>query len=292
VQALSSDLSRIDVRYVGGLKVGGPNIDVFIDGECAGGIYAPNYPVQACFVAPGVHAVHVTCNSWRSAAVAFSLSTGECAALECDFAKPSIGDTCWWLAVNSAYLVPIFLGLYLTALATSGLTLVLIFSDFRQKRKTPGAFLYLTRGSIALIGPATGRFMARPRVTLRRAMALVALIAALLAVAVHERRLQRRAEMATRSDQYLSLAKGHADQERFWTEREAQQAVIERLSRERVENLLRLNSSQPGKESVILALDEAKRELDSARAQRAMLAQRAAAEASLKQKYVDAALRP
>jgi len=287
VQDLSDSDSRVDIRYVGALGLVPRGIRVFIDRECAGKLNATDQRVQPFLVTPGFHTVSLKCIVWRSETLDVNLSPGEKATLQFDFGRPKMLDSYLSIAASLAMAPLCMVGLYLTGMAAGGLAIIGFGFAIWREWLTPGAYLSLRPQAEFQLpeGPP-------PRMTIRRWMILVAGIAFLLAVAVEERLMRRRAGIEIRRDTYRALAKMHADYERYWRKSEAQLAELEALSLKRIETLSKLTRLERERNSWKTQLQEAKRDLDALRAERATNAQYAASAAQSKEKYLDAATRP
>jgi len=293
VQDLSDSQARVDIRYVGGLRLIPPRIRVFIDRECAGGLNATDQRVQPFLVNPGFHTVSLKCNVWRSETLDVNLSAGERATLKSGFRRvETLGfqlSIAAWLATSLSSMV----GLPLTGLALGGLGFVALgFASWREYI-TPGAYLYLRpQAELPLPEAPTPRIMQRPRMTIRRWMFLVAAIAFVLGAGVEERLMHRRAEIEIRRDRYRAFAKIHADEESHRRKSESRLAELEASSLKYIESLSNMIRSEPERNPGNTELQEAKQLLDWIRAQRATEAQLAAYAAQSKEKYLDAATRP
>ena len=286
--------SRIDLRHVGGLLPHRPRIRVLIDGERAGELDVRDQTEQAWLVAPGAHTISLSCVFGRSETVDVNLLPGESATLQCGFARPKMLDSYWWMAAWLAMTPLCMAELWLTGLAAGGLALAGLGFIVWPQWTTPGAYLSLrpqTDGQS--LHDAVTDIMQRPRVTVRRSMFLVALIAALLGGAIEERRMQRRSESnKDRQEQYQALAQMHAEQERYARAAETGYATMEAADLKQIELFSAWSSSDPGRESWKKQLEGARQSLETDRGLRAFFAKSATSEAKLKEKYLRAAARP
>ena len=89
VQDLSDSQARVDIRWVDGPQLFLPNVRVFIDRECEGGLKTTDQRVQPFLVMAGLHTVSVKCALWKSETVEVNLSAGERATFKCGFCGES-----------------------------------------------------------------------------------------------------------------------------------------------------------------------------------------------------------
>jgi hypothetical protein len=311
VQDVPDSHSRIDIQYVGVLRIGGPRFRVFIDREWVGELKPPNHRLQACFVTPGSHSISVRNIVWRSQTVDVNLAPGETAALECGFERPRAVAYAFWAVAWIASFPLNMAGLPLTGFAATLLGLLgLGYVSWRQWT-TPGGYLFLRpraeqqlpeflRREAEQESPVTTGRLARrlPRITIRQLMLFVAVLGVLFAVAAHEHRMQRQSKIEAeqrlyrvKQDGFRARAETEADSERFWKRMEAHAADGEALALKRIETLSELTRLEAERESWNTELDKAKRSLAAQRANRANAAQHAETATRLKKKFMEAAER-
>ncbi len=286
MQDISDSQGQVDIRYVGALGLVPRGIRVFIDRECAGELNATEQRVQPFLVTPDFHTVSLKCVVWRSETLDVNLSPGEKTTLQFDFGRPKMLASHLSIAASLAMAPLCLVGLYLTGIAAGGLALVGFGFAISREWLTPGAYPSLRPQAEFQLPEAPP-----PRMTIRRWMILVAVIAFLLAVGVEERLMQRRSEIEIRRNTYRSLAKIDADIERHWRKREAELARLEALSLKRIETLSKLIRLERERDSSNAQLQKVKRDLDALRAQLATNSQDAASAAQSKEKDLEAATR-
>ena len=75
----------MDIRWVAGLQLFPPDVRVFIDRECEGGLNTTDQRVQPFLVMAGLHTVSVKCALWNRETVEVNLLAGERATFKCGF---------------------------------------------------------------------------------------------------------------------------------------------------------------------------------------------------------------
>jgi hypothetical protein len=294
VQDLTDSHSRFVIRDAGAPRTNVSRLRVFIDGQYAGGLDVRRQTARPWLVTPGAHTISLSCVFGRSETVGVKLLPGQTAVLECGFGQLKMLDAYWWIAAWLAMTPLCMAELWLTGFAAGGLGLAGLGFVLWPQWTTPGAYLWL-RPHTEVPSPrhALTDFTLRPRVTVRRSMFLVAVIAGLLAGAIEERRMQSRAENdELRRERYRAFAEMHAEQERYARASEAGYARMEAADLKQIENLPASFSADPGRESLKRQLEGAKQTLDMDRGMRTFFAKSAASEALLKEKYLRAAARP
>jgi hypothetical protein len=298
VQELADSRARLDIRWVGGFQMFLPRVRVWIDCQCEGGLNLTDLRVQPFLVTPGLHSVHVECALWRSETWDVTLAAGEKATFQSGFCRDATARSGLYVATCLGGTLFNTLGLPLTGYVATGLGgVALLFSVWRDS-KTPGSWLFLRpKAERPLLEIPTPHITQRLRMTIRRWMVLVALIALLLASGVQERLTQRRAaierrrevEVATRRERFRYIAQTHADTETFWRKSVARRAALEESIINHIETLLNMSRSGPERVAADTELLYQKQRLELVRNLRAEDAQRAASAAQLKEKYLDAA---
>ena len=291
---LSEFHSRFVIRYARAPRKNVSRVRVFIDAQYAGGVDIRDQTAQPWLVTPGVHTISLSCVLGRSETVRVNLQPGQTAVLDCGFGRLKMLDSYWWMAAWLAMTPLCMAELWLTGLAAGGLGLAGLGFVVWPQWTTPGAYLWL-RPQTEAPSPrdALTDITLRPRMTLRRSMFLVAVIAGLMAGAIEERRMQGRAENdEIRQERFRALAEMHAEQERYAKATEAGYARMETADLKQIETLSAWLSWDPGRESLKRQLEGAKESLDMDRRMRAFFAKSAASEALLKEKYLRAAERP
>jgi hypothetical protein len=283
----------VEVQVVNWPRSVPPTVRVFIDGECIAAL--TNKRVHTFPVAPGVREVRARCRGMRSQAVALALAPGDRAALECGF------DESWrsgfrairlvlWLA---AFPLTALLRLPLTSAAVLGLSAVALGIAIGRTFLAPGACLYLrARAAVPSPGATEPGAPRLPRMTTRRWMVAIAVVAAVLGLAAHERAMQHRAEYRSRRDLYEEQARWFAESEESSKQDEAKWAESERAGLAELESLKTISASRPGDAGVQQKLRELERLLEVVRSIRASNARMRAYFARMKEKYRRAASRP
>jgi hypothetical protein len=213
--------------------------------------------------------------------------------LECGFESPRLRDYFLPIAAHLA-IIPLWKHeLYLTALAVFGLAFVGLGFVMWRQWITPGGYRSLKPLADPRLAQASLRGIKhRPRMTIRRAMAVVAATACLLGIAAEDRRNRRRTEIDVLREQYRFMAAMHAGQETIWTQQQAQMAELEESLVKNVEALSTVIRSDPHEEACKKRLEKAKQMLLDHRVRRASYTRRSGTEAQAKEKYVRAAMRP
>ena len=213
--------------------------------------------------------------------------------LECGFERPKLHDYFLPISAHLA-IIPLWkLELYLTAIAAFGLAFVGLGFVMWRQWITPGGYLSLKPLADPRLNRASLRGIKhRPRMTIRRAMAVVAATACLLGIAAQDRRNRCRTEIDVLREQYRFMAAMHAGQETIWTQQHAQMAEMEESLVKNVEALSIVVRSDPHQESCKKRLERAKQMLLDHRSRRANYTRRSSTEAQAKEKYVRAAKRP
>jgi hypothetical protein len=294
VQDFSDCKSRVDIRYLGGHRPGPYGVRVFVDQECIGRLGTPDRRAQVRLVTPGPHKVSVVyARVWRSETAAVNLSPGETVRLECGFERPKLRDYFYPAATNLAIIPLCKFELYLTAITAFGLAFVGVAFVLWRHWISPGGYLILrpladprfTQASLA-------GFQHRPRMTIRRAMVVVAAVAGLLGIAAEDRRIRRRTELDVLRERYRFMAAMHAGQESRWTKQQSQMSEAEERLIKNVEAISILVGSDTDQDFLNTRLAQAKQMLEDHRVRRASYARRADTEAQAREKYLRAAERP
>jgi hypothetical protein len=143
VRDLPDSRSRVDIRWVDELPLGGRQIRVFIDGEPAGEMEAPYQRARSCCVGPGSHALSVSCRLWRSTTIDVDLAPGETAMLECGFERPRPFAYGFWAIAWFASFPLNMVGLPLTGFAAMLLVLLALGYVGWRQWITAGGYLFL-----------------------------------------------------------------------------------------------------------------------------------------------------
>lgn len=218
MEEIRDGLATVDIRIVGLDRSGivPSRVQVLIDGRCVGELTSKRE--ESFQVAAGVRQARVKFLRLRSEVMDLSLSDGERSALECGFHQLPLVRLNLIVMISVAIIMFMqYLRLPFMVLTISSFILASMGVLGWETFITAGNSLYLRPRSVPrLPGSRPSGALRLPRMTIRKGMIAVALIAVLLAIGILEMTLLRRAANDRQRDQYRDLAGMYAEFEELW----------------------------------------------------------------------------